>query len=172
MGSDASNLIIVLTAPYNGTAVQNVTIGLIKCQSICNKFDDISDVVKDMDLDALVITEIQLTGNVSDQKIVGPAGYSFDYAARIHKKGVRVGILLHDSLKCETHLRFQPEPFENYRMTFVSRQISVRLAIGQKAGHFFYEFSGFVDSLATNSGHLLILGDFNIHWDCQRNANT
>ena len=32
--------------------------------------------------------------------------------------------------------------------------------------------SGFVDSLATNSGHLWILGDFNIHWDCQRNAQT
>ena len=30
-----------------------------------------SDVVKDMDLDAVVITETWLTGNVSDQKIVG-----------------------------------------------------------------------------------------------------
>ena len=30
----------------------------------------------------------------------------------------------------------------------------------------------FVDSLATNSGHLLILGDFNIHWDSQVNADT
>ena len=27
-------------------------------------------------------------------------------------------------------------------------------------------------SLATNSDHLLILGDFNIHCDCQRNADT
>jgi len=36
----------------------------------------------------------------------------------------------------------------------------------------FKEFSEFVDSLATNNGHLLILGDFNIHWDCQRNADT
>ena len=32
---------------------------------------------------------------------------------------------------------------------------------GLKAADFFKEFSGFVDSLATNSGHLLILGDFN-----------
>ena len=42
-----------------------------------------------MDLDALVITETWLTGNVSDQNIVGdvtPAGYSFHHAARIHKK--------------------------------------------------------------------------------------
>ena len=31
--SDASNLITVPIAPYNGTAVQNVNIGLINCQS-------------------------------------------------------------------------------------------------------------------------------------------
>jgi len=41
-----------------------------------------------------------------------------------------------------------------------------------KAADFFKEFSGFVDSLATNSGHMLILDDFNIHWDCQRNGDT
>jgi len=43
---------------------------------------------------------------------------------------------------------------------------------GLKAAGFFKTFSKFVDSFATNSGHLLILGDFNIHWDCQRNADT
>jgi len=54
MGPDASNLIIVPIIPYNGTAIQNVSISPINCQSICNKSDEISDVVKDMDLDALV----------------------------------------------------------------------------------------------------------------------
>ena len=73
IGSDASNLITVPITPYNCTAVQNVSIGVINCQSICNKSDEISDVVKDMDFDALVITETWLTGNVSDQKIVGDA---------------------------------------------------------------------------------------------------
>ena len=57
IGSDASNLIIVSLIQYNGTAVQNVRIGLINCQSICTKSDEISDAVKNMDLDALVITE-------------------------------------------------------------------------------------------------------------------
>jgi hypothetical protein len=56
IGSDASNLITVSITPYNGTDVQNVSIGLINCKSICNKSDEISD-VKDLDLDALVITE-------------------------------------------------------------------------------------------------------------------
>ena len=53
MRSDVSNLITVPITTYNGTAVQNVSIGLTNCQSICNK----SDVVKDMDLNVLVITE-------------------------------------------------------------------------------------------------------------------
>ena len=50
-----------------------------------------------MNSDALVITEPWLTGNVSDQKTVGdvtPVGYLFHHAARIHKKGGGVGILL------------------------------------------------------------------------------
>ena len=71
MGSDASNLIDVPITPYNVTAVQNVSIGLINCQSICYRYDKITDVVKDVDLDVLVMTESWLTGNVSDQNIVG-----------------------------------------------------------------------------------------------------
>ena len=66
--SDASNLITVSITPYNGTAVQNVSIGLINCQSICYESIEISDVVKDMDLDAIVITETWLTGNITVQK--------------------------------------------------------------------------------------------------------
>jgi len=34
------------------------------------------------------------------------------------------------------------------------------------------EFSEFVASQATNSDHQLIVGDFNIHWDGQRNSVT
>ena len=39
MGSDASYLITEPITPYNGTAVENVSIGLINCHSICNKCD-------------------------------------------------------------------------------------------------------------------------------------
>jgi len=72
-------------------------IGLINCQSICNKTDEIVDVVRDGDFDILVMTEIWLTGGASDQKIVGdvtPAGYGFHHTARTHRKGEGVGILI------------------------------------------------------------------------------
>jgi len=52
----ASNLITLPITPYNGTPVQNVSIGYINCQSICNT-SEISDVIKDMDLGALILTE-------------------------------------------------------------------------------------------------------------------
>jgi len=70
IGSDTRNLIIVPIKQYSGTAVQNVSIGPTNCHSICNKSDEISDVIKYMDLDALVITETWLTGNVSEQKML------------------------------------------------------------------------------------------------------
>jgi len=81
----------------------------------------------------------------------------------------RVGILLRDSLKRETHLRFQVKSFENYQQTFESVDISVRVAIIYrlyttkknclKTADFFKECSGFVDSHVTNCGYLMILGD-------------
>jgi len=107
MGSDANNLIAVPITPYNDTTLQNVTIGLINCQSICNKSDELSDVGKNMEFDNLVIKN-------------GYAGYSFQYVART---------LLRDSLKCETHLRFLAKSFENCQLTFVSVGISVRVCI-------------------------------------------
>ena len=48
IGSDASNLITMPITPNNGTAVQNVSIGFLNFQLICNKSEEISDVVKDM----------------------------------------------------------------------------------------------------------------------------
>ena len=63
-----------------------------------------------------------LTGNISDQNIVGevtPAWYSFHHVARIYKRDGRVDIPLRDSLKCEIHFHFQAKFFENYQLTFV-----------------------------------------------------
>ena len=57
MWSKASNVLTGPITPSNDTLIQNLSIRLIYCQSICNKSDEISDVVKDMDLDAVVITK-------------------------------------------------------------------------------------------------------------------
>ena len=59
IGSDASNLITVPIRPYNGTAVQNVSIGLIHYQSICNKSDKIYDLLR---ISILILLLLQRLG--------------------------------------------------------------------------------------------------------------
>lgn len=88
---------------YNGTTLLNATviIGLINCQSIYNKSDEISEVY------ALVINENLLTSNFSDKNTVGgrlQLNIHSIMQLRFRKKYVGVGILREDSLKCETYL--------------------------------------------------------------------
>ena len=51
---NANHSITLPLAPSTVTAVQNVNIGLINCQSIRNKSDEISHVVKDKDFDVFL----------------------------------------------------------------------------------------------------------------------
>ena len=67
----------VPVTPSYSESVQKppLKIGLINCQSVCNKCDEI--VVWEVGFDASVVTETQLTDGISAQKIVGdvaPAG--------------------------------------------------------------------------------------------------
>ena len=109
-----------------------MNIGLVNCQSVCNKCDDMADYVKDLDSDALVITEIWLTGNDSDHKIISdltPEGYTFRHAPRTHRKGGVVGILYRDTLKTQRHPKYQARSFENCQLTLASGGKSVHVAI-------------------------------------------
>ena len=36
----------------------------------------------------------------------------------------------------------------------------------------FEEFASFIDTLASRTGHLILLGNFNIHWDIRDELNT
>ena len=72
-----------------------VWVNFVNCQPIVNTCDDIVDIVRDIDFDTFVITEIWLRGKDSDQNIIGdvtPAGYTFNHAIRTHKKGGAVGM--------------------------------------------------------------------------------
>ena len=76
-----------LTSHSTVKHVNTMNIGLEDCQSVCSKCDDIADYVKDLNLNALVITDLT------------PDGYTFRPAQRTHRKGGRVGILYRDTLK-------------------------------------------------------------------------
>jgi len=145
--SDASNLITVTITLYNGTYKQHVSIGLINCQSVCNKSDEISDVIKNIDLDVLIITEIWLTSNVWHRKMLVmwlqqdihsmmQLGFTRKVGELIFELSVHVAII--------------------YRLHGNKRN-------DMKAADFVKEVLELVDSLGTNNSHLLIFGDFKLH---------
>ena len=73
--------------------------------------------------------ETWLTGDISDKNIVGdvtPAGYSYHHVACTHRKGWRNWPT---SLKFEKHSRYQARSFENYQLTFMFRDVNLRVAI-------------------------------------------
>ena len=136
-------------------------------------------------MDAVVLTETWLKGDDSDQKIIGdltPSGYTFRHIPRIIKTGGAVGMLLRDTLTIEHQATFKARSFENLQLTITSGGTNVRVAViyrlhptkknGLKSSDFVRKFGEFFDSVATNNGHLLILGDFNIHWDCPEKSDT
>ena len=89
--SNAQNLVCVPGTPSYSKSVQKtpLKIGLINCQSLCNKCVEVVDVVGEESFNAFVVTKTWLTGGISDQKIVvdvTSVGYSFYHAARIHRK--------------------------------------------------------------------------------------
>ena len=160
MGSNANDLATVPIMPSTniGTHQKPLNTGLMNCQSIVNKYDDMVDIVSDVDFDALVITETWLTDKYSDTKIIGDMtlqGYTFHHAPRTRRKGGGVGILLRDSLKFKKHPCFKTNSFENYQFTFTSGGVTVRVTIVYrlhptmknclKSSDFFRELSEFID---------------------------
>ena len=164
---------------------KTLTIGLMNCQSVCNKTDEIVEYIKHMKLDIVALTETWLKGNDSDQKTVGElqtSGLTVSHAPRTHRSGGGVGIMYPKTVKLDKHPKFEARSFENFQITVHSGGSSIRVAIiyrlhptkknGLESSDFFQEFAVLVDTFATQHGHLLILGDFNIHWDCPHEPDT
>ena len=77
---------------YKYIHVNNVRFDLINSNLICTKYDEVSLIIKYMDLGALDILETCLTDTISDEEIPGDvalAGYSFHHAAQILKSVVK-----------------------------------------------------------------------------------
>ena len=71
-------------------------LGLVNCQSIVNKKDEIADYTRDMNMDIVALTETWLTGTETGQAVIGdvtPPGYVFNHILRTNRKGGGVAIL-------------------------------------------------------------------------------
>ena len=111
-----------------------------------------------------------------------PPGYVFNHILPTNRKGGGVAILSKKCLKIKTHVPYKAKSFENFQATVTCSGTTIRLAViyrlhpqlkknGVRNLDFFEEFGSFIDTLASQTGHLILLGDFNIHWDIKDELN-
>ena len=98
LAPNAQNLVCAPVTPTYSEGVQKTFLktGLINCQSLCNKYDEIVDVVGEEGFDALVVTETWLSGGMSDQKIVGdviPSIMQLAHIEKVEELSYSIGIL-------------------------------------------------------------------------------
>ena len=168
---------------YNKTKYAQV--GLLNCQSVCNKQDQLRKVIYEYDLDIASLTETWLKAEGDDSIIAGltPQNYSFNHKPRTSgSRGGGVAVLAKNELQfteadlfIETDLEVRVKSFEYIAGYIPFNSTCIRIitiyrippsqANGIHQGDFIQQFSSLLEVVSTLPGHLLILGDFNIHWD-------
>lgn len=157
----------------------SLNVALMNCQSMCNKTMEIADYVKDHDVDMVALTETWLKDTDQDNtQAIGditPDGYCFKHVARSGKKGGGVGLLFKKTLSLEV-TRVTTKSFECMDACLTSGAVSLRIVVvyrlhpkykknGINSNSFFDEFTELLSKHILLPGKLLLLGDFNIHWN-------
>ena len=156
-----------------------LNVSLMNCQSMCNKTMEIADYVKDHNVDIVALTETWLKDTEQDNtQAIGditPDGYCFKHVTRSRKKGGGVGLPFKKTLSLEV-TRVATKSFECMDACLTSGAVSLRIIVvyrlhpkykknGINTNLFFDEFTELLSKHILLPGKLLLLGDFNIHWN-------
>ena len=165
-----------------GTNMRHYTkLGYLNCQSVRNKANEVLEFIIDNEIDICALAETWLSSNTGDQRQITemtPAGYSLTHMPR-KGRGGGVGVILKDTLPFKVISSPESSSFECIQLMITATSVAIRLVTiyrvppNQKnritQGAFITEFALLLESLATATGRLVIIGDFNIHWDDNNN---
>ena len=138
---------------------------------MCNKTQAICDLILENDVDVLCITETWLKGNITDSGIISeltPDGFITESVPRATRGGgVAVVARKHLSLKTLTACDYttfecidcQLETQPRMRILLVYRAPCASISV------FIQELEELLEKLTCVGGELLILGDFNVHFE-------
>ena len=156
---------------------------LVNARSVSNydnHWDEIVSYVDDHQIDALALTETWLSPHTLPDYI--PDGYSFAHVPRQNKRGGGVGLLHRNNLKTQVKSSFAATTFELMEILISVSSVHVRLFILYRPppsednkftkSQFYEEFENFLNANTTSTGRLLIVGDFNFHWDNEQCNDT
>ena len=153
---------------------------LLNARSLVNKWDEIVDHIHEHRIDVTCITETWLSD--VDNQLQPLQGYSSLHVLRPHRRGGGIAIIYRDCFKTQKEPIPSVKCFELLEVVLTIRSTHVRLVAlyrpppskrnGLTKSQFFTEFREYLHSLSTSSGILVIVGDFNFHWDNPSHTDT
>ena len=164
-----------------------LSIGLLNCQSVLRKSEQITDYLLELDLDILFLTETWLqpgstvNGTINDLTV---PEHSFKHKPRKAKhRGGGIGILYKSSIglklkslqKATTSFEFMECSFTLHG-AYIHTALIYRVPPSQQnkipKNLFLDEFSDLMENLSIIGGKLLVVGDFNIPWNNKEHSET
>ena len=149
----------------------------MNCQSARNKISSIVDHITENDIDFVALTESWFKD--TDQRLiedVKPDGYDVRHFARADRIGGGVTIIFKSSISVLAIKDIRTLSFEGLSAVVQTGELTVKVIViyrlhpygksGVIGADFFNDFEHIIDQTALNPGHVLFLGDYNIHYDC------
>ena len=142
--------------------------------------DDITSHVIDNNLDIVVLTEtwLRASDTITPREIT-PSGFSLVQICRHGRRGGGVAVLYRSHLSFKKSSLPAFNTFECLEVSFSecgSTTTCTFLVIYRPPStsecQFLQEFSNLLNTYVRQPGWLVILGDFNIHWDCKEKRNV
>ena len=161
--------------------IKNIQVHYLNARSVCSKAEQIAEFIADNDADVCLITETWLRNGDQDNLTIQqltPTGYSIHHAPRLTRRGGGVAVLFKDTLnltKEQNDCSFNTFELIETKLQTSGEAIRICVVYRPPAGsivEFMEEFTHFIDGHTTTTGRLLIVGDFNIHYEATRDSQV
>jgi hypothetical protein len=110
-----------------------------------------------------------------------PAGYKLEHVPRNSGRGGGVAVLYKASITCKKERVAKYSSFEVIELLLSIKCSTIRLCViyrppggthSKPIGTFLTEFQNYMSNQSTSSGKLIVIGDFNIHVDVNKNVDA
>lgn len=156
--------------------------GCANMRSVCNKASVVNDHITQHDLDLFLITETWMNGtnmNRVEAEML-PEGYSLVHRMRSEKKGGGIALIHSDNIAVQTVRSPQsPSTFESLEVQITREGTSFHLigiyrppSLATDVTVFHEEFADLLSHHACSPSQVLLMGDFNIHWEKESNPDA
>ncbi|HBK70179.1 MAG TPA: hypothetical protein DDZ39_00730 [Flavobacteriaceae bacterium] len=151
--------------------MNEILVSLLNVRSINNKETELQEMIKELNIDILCLTETWLTNTPVDDIIIKkmlPNDYIFIKESRTTGRGGGIGFVIRKSIKViETNKSLGFKTFEAAMILLQFKKLCLRLITiyrppSRLEKEFIQEFHEFLNDIVSENGIFLINGDFNI----------